>query len=166
MKKLIYIFFIFIISTNIHANENYYIDVDYILNNSNLGKKIVDNLNKINKKNLSDLQQRETQLKKLEKEILNKKNVVAKNELNIEIEDLKKKILSFREEKKKKSIEFKDLRSNELSKFLEKITPIIENFMKENSIAIVFEKKNIFIAQSKYDITLPIIDLINKQLDD
>ena len=38
--------------------------------------------------------------------------------------------------------------------------------MKENSIAIVFEKKNIFIAQSKYDITLQIIDLINKQFDD
>ena len=95
-----------------------------------------------------------------------KKNVVSKNDLNIEIEDLKKKILLYREEKNKRSMDFKDLRSSELSKFLEKITPIIENFMKENSIAIVFEKKNIFIAQSKYDITLTIIDLINKQFDD
>jgi outer membrane protein len=166
MKKLIYIFFIFIISSKTCANENYYIDVDYILKNSNLGKQIVSKLNNINKNNITDLQQKEAQLKNLEKDISKKKNVVSKNDLNIEIEDLKKKILLYREEKNKRSMDFKDLRSSELSKFLEKITPIIENFMKENSIAIVFEKKNIFIAQSKYDITLTIIDLINKQFDD
>ena len=44
MKKLIYIFFISIISFNTHANEIYYIDVDYVLNNSNLGKKIISKL--------------------------------------------------------------------------------------------------------------------------
>ena len=120
----------------------------------------------MNKNNLTDFKQKEIELKNLEKEISNKKNVVSEKDLNIEIDDLKRKILLFREEKNKRSKDFKDLRSNELSNFLEKITPIIENFMKENSIAIVFEKKNIFIAQSKYDITLQIIDLINKQFDD
>jgi outer membrane protein len=166
MKKLIYIFFISIISFNTHANEIYYIDVDYVLNNSNLGKKIISKLNKVNKKNQTDLEQKEKQLKILEKEISNKKNVISQNELNIEIDDLKKKIILFREEKNKKSIDFKNLRSNELSNFLEKITPVIENFMKKNSITIIFEKKNIFIAESKYDITLPIIDLINNQIDE
>jgi len=166
MKKLIYIIFIFIISSNTYANDNYYIDIDYILNNSNLGKLIVNKLNNVNKNNLTDFKQKEIELKNLEKEISNKKNVVSEKDLNIEIDDLKRKILLFREEKNKRSKDFKDLRSNELSNFLEKITPIIENFMKENSIAIVFEKKNIFIAQSKYDITLQIIDLINKQFDD
>ena len=166
MIKLVYIFFISIISFSAYSNENYFIDVDYILNNSNPGKKIVSKLNNINKKNLTDLQQKEIQLKKLEKKISNKKNVISQNELNIEIDDLKKKIIIFREQKNKISTEFKDLRSYELSNFLKKITPIIENFMKENSISIVFEKKNIFIAQSKYDITLPVIDLINNQLDE
>ncbi|MDA9814568.1 OmpH family outer membrane protein [Candidatus Pelagibacter sp.] len=166
MKKLIYIIFIFIISSNTYANDNYYIDIDYILNNSNLGKLIINKLNNVNKNNLTDFKQKEIELKNLEKEISNKKNVVSEKDLNIEIDDLKRKILLFREEKNKRSKDFKDLRSNELSNFLEKITPIIENFMKENSIAIVFEKKNIFIAQSKYDITLQIIDLINKQFDD
>ena len=166
MKKLIYIIFIFIISSNTYANDNYYIDIDYILNNSNLGKLIVNKLNNVNKNNLTDFKQKEIELKNLEKEISNKKNVISQNELNIEIDDLKKKIILFREEKNKKSIDFKNLRSNELSNFLEKITPVIENFMKKNSITIIFEKKNIFIAESKYDITLPIIDLINNQIDE
>ena len=166
MKKLIYIIFIFIISSNTYANDNYYIDIDYILNNSNLGKLIVNKLNNVNKNNLTDFKQKEIELKNLEKEISNKKNVVSEKDLNIEIDDLKRKILLFREEKSKRSKDFKDLRSNELSNFLEKITPVIENFMKKNSITIIFEKKNIFIAESKYDITLPIIDLINNQIDE
>ena len=73
MKKLIYIFFIFIISSKTYANENYYIDVDYILKNSNLGKQIVSKLNNINKNNITDLQQKEAQLKNLEKDISKKK---------------------------------------------------------------------------------------------
>ena len=117
MKKLIYIFFISIISFNTHANEIYYIDVDYVLNNSNLGKKIISKLNKVNKKNQTDLEQKEKQLKILEKEISNKKNVISQNELNIEIDDLKKKIILLREEKIKKSFDFKNQRSNELINF-------------------------------------------------
>jgi len=130
MKKLIYIIFIFIISSNTYANDNYYIDIDYILNNSNLGKLIINKLNNVNKNNLTDFKQKEIELKNLEKEISNKKNVVSEKDLNIEIDDLKRKILLFREEKNKRSKDFKDLRSNELSNFLEKITPIIENFIK------------------------------------
>ena len=102
MKKIIFIIFIFIISSNTYANDNYYIDIDYILNNSNLGKLIVNKLNNVNKNNLTDFKQKEIELKNLEKEISNKKNVISQNELNIEIDDLKKKITLFREEKKKK----------------------------------------------------------------
>ena len=36
--------------------------------------------------------------------------------------------------------------------------------MKDNNIAIIFDKKNIFIADSNYDITKEIIELLNKQL--
>jgi len=37
-------------------------------------------------------------------------------------------------------------------------------YMKENSISILMDKKNIFIAKPKYDITTPILDLINLKL--
>ena len=36
--------------------------------------------------------------------------------------------------------------------------------MNENSIDILFEKKNIFIAKSNYDITKIVIDNINKNI--
>jgi Skp family chaperone for outer membrane proteins len=164
MKKFIFVVIIFNFFSSIsYSTESYYIDIDFILNNSILGKKIIKELNLIKNKDLIELEKSEKELKDLEKEISNMKNVLSKEELEAKINNLKKNIELYREEKNKKLNNFNNLRSKELSIFLEKIRPHIEEFMKKNSIDIVFEKKNIFIAQSKYDITLPIIDLLNKK---
>ena len=164
MKKFIFVVIIFNFFSSIsYSTESYYIDIDFILNNSILGKKIIKELNLIKNKDLIELEKSEKELKDLEKEISNMKNILSKEELEAKINNLKKNIELYREEKNKKLNNFNNLRSKELSIFLEKIRPHIEEFMKKNSIDIVFEKKNIFIAQSKYDITLPIIDLLNKK---
>ena len=42
------------------------------------------------------------------------------------------------------------------------IQPIIENYVKEKSITIVLNKKNIFIASKEYDITDDIINIVDK----
>jgi Skp family chaperone for outer membrane proteins len=47
---------------------------------------------------------------------------------------------------------------------LKSINPLIEKYMKENSISILIDKKNIFIADKNYDITKNLIDLINNNL--
>jgi Skp family chaperone for outer membrane proteins len=44
------------------------------------------------------------------------------------------------------------------------VTPIIQDYMKKNSISIIIDKKNIFIAQSNYEITDEILELINKNI--
>jgi Skp family chaperone for outer membrane proteins len=44
------------------------------------------------------------------------------------------------------------------------INPIIQKYMNEQSIDILLDKKNIFIAKENFDITQKIIDLINKEI--
>ena len=44
------------------------------------------------------------------------------------------------------------------------ISPIINEYMEKNSIGILIEKKNIFIAKSNYDITENVLEIINKQI--
>ena len=51
-----------------------------------------------------------------------------------------------------------------LDKFLKDINPLIQEYMKENSIDIVLEKNQIFVGNKNKDITLDIIELINKRL--
>ena len=57
---------------------------------------------------------------------------------------------------KKKKMEF-DL-------FFKKITPIIESYVKEKNIDIVLDKKNIFIASKKKNITQDIIKIIDSKI--
>jgi outer membrane protein len=152
--------------SNILANENkkiVYINVDFILNNSILGKKILIDLKKINNKNLENISSTEKELKKENDEITKVKNIISKEELKSRIDNLKKKIDNFNSLKDKLSTELNQLRQNEIKNFFKKINPLIQDYMNENSIDIIIDKKNIFVARSDYDITTDIIDLIDKE---
>ena len=64
-------------------------------------------------------------------------------------------------ENKKK---FQQTKKNEFDNFLSKIEPILNNYMKENSLNILLDKKNIFIGKSELDITEKIINIINLKI--
>ena len=59
---------------------------------------------------------------------------------------------------------FERKKNDDLINFFKLINPLIEDYMKINSIDILVDKKNIFIGMSKYDITDDIIIIINKNL--
>ena len=52
-----------------------------------------------------------------------------------------------------------------LNDFFSKISPIIQNYMDQNSIDILLERKNVFIGKSNSDITDIIIENINKKFN-
>ena len=167
MKKIVCIIIILISSTITYAeNGVYFVDADSLLNNSEYGKKIVNKLKKINSKNNSDLEKDEKELKKIEDEINKIKNIITEEELNKKISDLKDKIIIYRKKKDTKFKEYDDYKNKELNEFFAKITPFIEKFMEINSIQIILEKKNIFIANSKYDKTDLLIQFMNKNIKD
>ena len=56
------------------------------------------------------------------------------------------------------------MKNKELELFFKKITPIIEEFMEINSIKLIMDKKNIFIANANYDITEELIMYLNSKL--
>ena len=164
MKKIYFLIFFFIFS-NVHANEGvYFLDTDYILKNSIFGKNLINKLENINKKNISEIDKNQKELNDLEDEISKQKNIISNEELNKKIENLKQKIKIYTKEKNKKITEFNNLKNKELALFFKKIAPLIEDFMKQNSIKIVLDRKNIFIADSNYDITNNVLEIINIKL--
>ena len=164
MKRLIILIFaivVFSINNSYSENNIYFIDFDKILNNSTLGKKILNELNNINKKNLSNFKIKEDEIKKIDKNISSVKNIISKEELNKKVNELKIKVKNFNDEKNKKNKELKEKKNILLKQFLEEINPIIQDYMDKKSITILLDKRNIFIANSKYDITDDIIEIIN-----
>ena len=145
------------------ANENIrYINVDEILNNSDLGKIIIDKLKKQNDINIDKIKTKENEIKKENEELTKLKNIITEEEFSKKLIILKKKINDFNILKKELSDELNKFKRKEIKLFFEKINPIIEKYMEQNSIALILDKKNIFVARSDYDMTKELLDLINK----
>ena len=163
LKKYILISLFFFLSiTSLNASEKIaFIDVDYILNNSNLGKLIFKELETINKENIKKLSQREILIKQKKDSINKTKNISSKEQLEKDILNFNNDVEKFQLEKDKILKDFKLLKETKLDNFLKKINPIIQDYMKKNSIDIVLEKKQIFIGSSSVDITNEIIKLVN-----
>ncbi len=167
IKKFFFIsiFFFSSITFSISSEKIAFIDIDYVLNNSNLGKIIINELDQVNNKNIKTLNQKEQILKKKKDDINKTKNISSKEQLEKDILNFNQEIEKFRSEKNKFLNEFKLLKETKLDNFLKKINPYIKEYMKNNSIDILLEKKQIFIGSSSINITDDIIELINKNLN-
>ena len=168
MKKFFFIIIILslVVSNNIivQAKDNIaFIDVDYILNNSNIGKLILQELELVNEKNIKKLNQKEQIIIKKKDNINKTKNISSKEQLEKDITNFNQEVEKFRSEKNQILNEFKLLKEKKLDNFLIKINPVIQEYMKNNSIDILLEKKQIYIGKSSVNITEDIIELINKK---
>ena len=114
MKKYLFILALFFFSTHLKANTGIvYIDVQFIIENSDLGKfykNELDNLKNITKQ---ELKSDESQIKNMENEINNQKNILKKEELNKKILELDKSIKNYKSKRKELSQKF-----NEKKKYL------------------------------------------------
>lgn len=163
MKKKIYFSFIIYLFSFVclNATENIaYIDIDYLFSNSIKGKEIIISLNEINKKNLEEISINEKKIISLNKEINLKKNILSKNEIQIMIDELNKLILETQANKENLLKNFEKKKNEEINLFFTNIKPIIDDYMKKNSINVIFDKKNVFMANKNYDITQNILELI------
>ena len=160
---LIFVSFFFINSS--FSNENTgFVNIDYILQNSNIGKKLLEDINNKDKENIDNLRKKNKFLKELELSIIAKKNIISTEAYNKEVEDFKKKFAEFSSEKNQIVNEFNNFKKNELENFFKKISPTINDYMKENSIKILFDSKNIFIGAQELNFTEDVLKKINKEL--
>jgi len=167
-RKIIFYFFILLLINNVAlSNEKKlaYIDLDLIVSKSNPGHFLIKNLDTLEKKNFDNFKLKEEALKKEEESIKQQKNILSDDELRKRITSLRKKIDLYNEDKKKFIRNFNLKKNEEILGFLNSVSPIIENYMNQESIDVLFEKKNIFIAKTNFDITEKIIELINKNID-
>jgi len=166
MKKIffLFVFFFLIIEKSSAENKIAYINVNYILNNSIVGQSISKHIQNIKEAKLQDFDKVEKQLSEKEKNLINKRNIIDKDQFNQEIEILKKEIIEYKNKKNKfiKEIDQKKIKYTKI--VLKTLNPIISNYVEENSIEIVLSKKNIIIAKKDLDITNPVMDLLNDKL--
>ena len=101
---------------------------------------------------------------KEEKKILAKKNLISSDEFEKEMKSLQVKFQKYKQNKFNEIEELKKKRNKNILIFLNQINTIIEKFMTDNSIYMIIDKKNVFIASKEYDITNILIELIDNQI--
>ena len=149
----------------VNANEKVsYIDIDFLLSNTLAGKILLNTLKKEEQLKIDKFKSNDLKFKNKEKQILAKKNLISKEDINKELELLQIEFQKYRKEKIKEANGLKDKRNKNIMNFLNLINPIIEKYMNDNSIHILLDKKNVFIANKDYDITNNLIELINNQI--
>ena len=162
-------FFIILITllnfSQLFASEKVtFLDLDAVLNNSQKGKVIVKKLNDLKNLNSNYFETKSKEIKKKEQELINKKNILSEEEFEKNFVVLKKEIEEFNKENKDNLLKYEKLKKKELDNFINKITPLIEDYTVKNSISLVLNQKNIFIGSNEYDITDDIINIVDKNL--
>ena len=168
MNKKIFLLFIFILScvfqTSNAIEKIAYVDVDYILNKSNKGIEIYKELEEENQKIITLLKIKEKEIKDDESKLKKTQNVISEEEFKKKVKILNDKVKKFRIQKKKLVKEFNKKKKEDTMQLIKLINPIIEDYLKINSINIVFDKRNIYIGSNSSDITSQIFDLVNTNI--
>ena len=167
MIKLVFsvLFYFLLLFNNSAANEKIvFIDIDQIIYNSDLGKKIAKKMDTDFKKKESNLIKVEKDLKKREDELIKQKNILSEEELNKKINLLRKEINEFKTEKNSLISSFQQEKLKKVNLMVDKLNRILSVYAADESIDIIVQKKNIVIGKSNLDITEKILKIFNKQV--
>ena len=168
LKKflIIKIFFLFFFSTYAEDQKIVYVNVDKIMQHSIAGKSIKKQLEKFYSKNLEKFKKNDEILKNKEKKIIAQKNILSKEDFQKELESLRSEIINFQKEQVKAREDMNKLRIGATNKLVSKLSPILQEYAKANSISLILEKKNIVMGKKEIEITDEILSIANKKIKD
>ena len=158
------ILFFFLFSGISQSNETIkFIDINYIVNNSDAGKALNKIIESKTKTIETDIQNLAKKLEDKKKKIVSQKNILKKEEFDKLVLNYEKELKSFENFRKKKNGDFNKFRIESSKKILDLLNPIITNFLKNESIKILLQKEKILFADDELDITKEILEQFNKQ---
>jgi len=162
--NFLFLFFFCIYSNNSYA-EIFYIDIDMIINQTNVGKHInkeFENAKKIN--NAKNLETK-NKLVKREEKLITQKNILDENEFNNKLNLFRKDVNDFNQLNQRTNKDLQNKLLNNKSNFLKLIEPILLEYVAENNITYLLQKKYIIVGHNDFNKTLDIIKLVDKKIN-
>ena len=156
------IFFIFLLAEISNANENIkFININYIVNNSEAGKDLNKIIENKSKKITSELNNMGKKIENKKDKIISQKNILKKEEYEKLLKSYDEEVKKFNIIRKKRNEDFNKFRINSQKKILETLNPIITAFLKKESVQILLQKEQIIFGDNKLDITDEILRIFN-----
>jgi outer membrane protein len=167
-KKIILIIFLIIFNTYQYSFADKinirYVDLNFIINNSNAGKNIIIKFKKQNEVNINEFKKIEENLKKEKNKLLSQKNILEKNEYQKKISELQNDINNYKKNRSKKVEELNKKRIILIKKLITYIDPILLDYSSKNSIDVIMKKESFLTAKTELNITDDILKELNKSI--
>ncbi len=164
MRYLIILFFFLLQTKSVYSNTNIvYLDIQFIIDNSDLGqfykKKVLNKQDELK----IELSIKEKKIKEKENDINNKKNILKKEELEKNLQELKNLVEDYKKIRNRSNkIVIDDKKKYSLT-ILKNINPILTNYAEDKNISLILDKKNILVGTKVLDITDEILSLLNNE---
>ena len=151
-------------SSNLLANDVYFIDYSKVMNESIAGKKAQETLKKLLNSSNKKLNDTAKKLKEEENKIIGQKNVLSKDDYKKKADELRKKVFALNKDREKSIKNIATKRKKAGDEMLKNLNPILGNYMEDNNITVVIDKKHVLMGNKKFEITSQIIEILNKNL--
>ena len=167
MKNFLQIFVIIFFCNSYSLSEEnkiVYIDMDLLVSKSLAGKSINDQIKSQNKNNLEKFKKIESDIKKEDEDISNKKNILSEDEYKKMVSQLNKKIKNYRVMVSENVDKNNKLKISATKKLIKKLNPILSDYSEKNSISIILQKRDIIIGKNSLNITDDIIKILDENV--
>jgi outer membrane protein len=157
------ILFFCLYSANLSA-EIFYIDIDKIINQTNVGKYINEEFKNLKKINDDKDLENKNNLQKREKSLIAQKKILEASEFNNKLNLFRKDVNNFNQLREKSNRNLQNKLMKNKANFLKLIEPILLEYVATNNITYLLQKKYIIVGHNDLNKTKDIIDLVNKKI--
>ena len=164
VKFFVVTFFLLICTHTFAEQKIVVLDLTYVLNQSKAGKSAQDFLKKTFNDNIKKASDVVKSLKEEETDLLAKKKILSKEEYGKKMSSLRKRNIDYQTERRSAIDKITMQRTKAREALLKKLKPILESYIKENSVSLVVDKKYILGGGAQSDITKVIVEKLNKDL--
>jgi len=163
-KDIFFIISIFYSTAVFSVEGIFYIDMDYLMNNSIAGKLIIKQIDEKNQSNIAKFKKIHDDFTKEKVKIISQKNVLNDDEYKKSVELFSNKIKIYETEKNKAINDLSKMRIDAQKILVRELTPILSNYAEQKSISYIIPKQNIIIGKSELDLTNTILEILNIKL--
>ena len=164
MKKIILIFLLFFFyNNNVYANNIVYLDIQYIIDNSEIGIFYKKKIKLFQDQNNSNLKNVEDEIKNKEIEINNQKNILSSEEIKKKVNNLNELIKKYQIKRNEYNGNIIELKKKYTSKIINQLNPLLTQYVDKNDIKLVVDKKNILVGIKSLDVTKNILEILNEE---
>jgi outer membrane protein len=145
-------------------SDIYYIDMNFLMNNSLAGKSIIKKLNEKNISTQKKFKEIEKNLRDEENTIASQKNILSKDEYVKKVKKFTEKIEKYKLSRNNTINDISKMKNNAQQILVDSLTPILTEYAEKNSISYIIPKENIIIGKTELDLTNIIIEVLNSKI--